>query len=479
MSDSAGPRSDPKSSIRQRIMSHVIWPLGLVWLLGTLLSAGIANHFVQQAFDRSLLDDAYLVASHVRLRSGQGAELEINMSAAEINGLLFDQSESVAFAVFREDGSFLAGHPGLRTTVAVPDSASPFAFDNVAFQGRNMRAVLLRQSQPVAFSVIVAQTSTSRGRLLQNLLIYSVVPEVLLLLAIAMWLRWAIKRDLQPLSDLMQMVEKRDGSDLSPLRLQTNTRDMENLSGAVNALLHRIAKGLTAQKEFTGNVAHELRTPLAGIRALAELGLDSSDPDQLKAQLRQIRDSSIRAGHLTDQLLALAIADEADIALQIERLHLDELVTSAILQRTALARRADVDLGATGVDTPCEIWGNKALIEGILNNLLDNAIRYGRPPAPQRQEVTVCIRSSSEGVELVVIDNGPGIDPGDCEALVQRGVQGADRQGSNEGVGLGLSIVKRYAQLLGAEFFLQNAAQGSGLEAHLVFKQAAAPSGKD
>lgn len=479
MSDLAKLRSDPKSSISHRIMSHVIWPLGLVWLLGTLLLASIANHFVQQAFDRSLVDDAYLVASHVQLRSGQAADLEINMSAAEINGLLFDQSESVAFAVFRADGSFLAGHPGLRTTVSAQDGDTPFAFDNIVFQGRKMRAVLLRQNQPQAFSVIVAQTSTSRGRLLQNLLIYSVVVEVLLLFAIAMWLRWSIKRDLQPLADLMRVVEYRDGSDLSPLRLRANTRDMENLGQAINALFNRIAKGLTAQKEFTGNVAHELRTPLAGIRALAELGLDSSDPAMLKAQLRQIRESSIRASHLTDQLLALAIADEADIAMQVERLQLDELVTSAIMQRATMARHADIDLGVTGMDAPCEIWGNKALVEGILNNLLDNAIRYGRPPQPQRQEVTVCLRTLPEGLELVVIDNGPGIDPGEWEGLLQRGVQGANRQGSNEGVGLGLSIVKRYAQLLGAEFFLQNAAQGSGLEAHLVFKQAVALSGKD
>lgn len=471
MSNSVDLRSDPKSSIQLRIMRHVLWPLGLVWLLGTLLSGGIANHFVQQAFDRSLLDDAYLVASHVKLRSGQSADLEVNMSAAEINGLLFDQSESVAFAVFRADGSFLAGHPGLRTTVTPQDGAGPFAFDNVVFQGRAMRAVLLRQSQPQMFSVIVAQTATSRGRLLQNLMIYSVVAEVLLLIAIALWLRWAIQRDLQPLSDLMQMVEKRDGSDLSPLRLRANTRDMESLSQAINALLRRIAKGLTAQKEFTGNVAHELRTPLAGIRALAELGLDSSDPALLKAQLQKIRDSSIRAGHLTDQLLALAIADEADIALQIERLQLDELVTSAIMERAAVARRADIDLGATGIETPCEVWGNKALIEGILNNLLDNAMRYGRPPEPQRQEVTVCVQAHAESVELVVIDNGPGIDPDQCEDLLQRGVQGANRQGSNEGVGLGLSIVKRYAQLLDARFFLQNCGQGSGLEAHLVFKR--------
>ena len=156
-----------------------------------------------------------------------------------------------------------------------------------------MGAGVWRESQPEAFWVIVAQTATSRGRLLQNLLIYSVVAEVLLLLAIAFWLRWAIQRDLQPLSDLMQTVEKRDGSDLSPLRLRANTRDMENLSQAINALLQRIAKGLSAQKEFTGNVAHELRTPLAGIRALAELGLARPDPAVPTAHPRHTRARSL------------------------------------------------------------------------------------------------------------------------------------------------------------------------------------------
>ena len=461
----------PKSSIQKRLMSHVLWPLGLVWLMGTLLSAGIANYFVQQAFDRSLLDDAYMVAGHVKLKSGQQKDLEINMTSAELNGLLFDQSESVAFALFKADGTFLAGHPGLTASTITQNAAAAFEFENIVFQGKSMRAVILRQEQPDQFTVIVAQTALSRTQLLQKLLAYSVLPELLLLFLIGAWLRWTIAKDLEPLSALMRVLQKREGSDFSPLQLKASTIDMENLGQAVNAMLRRIEVGLKAQKEFTGNVAHELRTPLAGIRALAEYGLDSTQPELLRAQLIQIRESSIRASHLTDQLLALAIADEADIEKKIEPVQLDEVITAAILERSALARELNIDLGAKGMEHACVILANKALTEGILNNLLDNAMRYGKPANGSAQVVTVSLQMSSEALELVVLDNGPGIANEDHEKILKRGVQGVNQDGSNKGLGLGLSIVARYAELLGAKFWLQNSLDASGLEAHVLFRR--------
>jgi two-component system sensor histidine kinase TctE len=460
-----------KSSIQKRLMSHVLWPLGLVWLMGTLLSAGIANYFVQQAFDRSLLDDAYMVAGHVKFKSGQQKDLEVSMTSAELNGLLFDQSESVAFALFKADGTFLAGHPGLSASSITQNAATAFEFENIVFQGKSMRAVILRQEQPDKFTVIVAQTALSRTQLLEKLLAYSVLPELLLLILIGAWLRWTIAKDLEPLSALMRVLQKREGSDFSPLQLKASTIDMENLGHAVNAMLRRIEVGLKAQKEFTGNVAHELRTPLAGIRALAEYGLDSTQPELLRAQLIQIRESSIRASHLTDQLLALAIADEADIEKKIEPVQLDEVITAAILERSALAREMNIDLGAKGMEHACLILANKALTEGILNNLLDNAMRYGKPANGSAQVVTVSLQMSSEALELVVLDNGPGIANEDHENILKRGVQGANKDGSNKGLGLGLSIVARYAELLGAKFWLQNSLEASGLEAHVLFRR--------
>ncbi|MEI6550264.1 MAG: sensor histidine kinase [Betaproteobacteria bacterium] len=470
MNDTPKLGQSVKSSLQHRLMSHVLWPLGMVWLLGTFISAGIANFFVQQAFDRSLLDDAYMVASHVKLKLAPGAGLEVKMTSAELNGLLFDQSEAVAFALFKGDGTFLAGHPGLIASTVAQTAAAPIEFENIFFQGKSMRAVVLQQERPEKFSVIVAQTALSRTQLLEKLLAYSVIPELMLLIMIGAWLRWVIAKDLQPLAELMSVVKSRDGSDFSPLQVRANTIDMENLSNAVNAMLRRIEAGLKAQKEFTGNVAHELRTPLAGIRALAEYGLDSSQPERLRAQLVQIRDSSIRASHLTDQLLALAFADEADIEKKTERVPLDEIITNAILQRGALARELNIDLGATGIEQACFILANKALTEGILNNLLDNAMRYGKSAGGGAQVVTVSLKIHAQGIEMVVQDNGPGIASEDRENILKRGVQGANRDASNQGMGLGLSIVTRYAELMGAQFWLENVQGDTGLEAHVLFR---------
>jgi two-component system sensor histidine kinase TctE len=461
---------DVKTSLKFRLMRHVLLPLALVWLLGTMLSTAIANYFVQQAFDRSLLDDAYMVAGHVKLKAGHTTGLDFNISPTELQSLLFDQSESVAFALFREDGSLLAGHPGLTTPSVIRSSGNSIEFENIVFQGSTMRAVVLRQEQPATFTVVIAQTALSRTQLLKNLLAYTLIPELLLLVLIGAWLRWIIGKDLQPLTELMQLVQTRKGSDFSPLQVNTSTRDLENLGNAVNAMLGRIEAGLKAQKEFTGNVAHELRTPLAGIRALAEYGLESSQTNLLQSQLRKIRESSIRASHLTDQLLALAIADEADIEMKAEWVSLNELITSAIVARSAIAREMNIDLGATGIESDCPVWGSQVLIEGLLNNLLDNAMRYGQPVNGGAQEVTVSVMRTADGVNMKVSDNGPGIAMEDREKILKRGVKGANNDGSNKGMGLGLSIVKRYAELLDAQFWLENSTKGPGLEAHVIFK---------
>jgi two-component system sensor histidine kinase TctE len=464
-----------KPSLRDKLMRHVLVPLAIVWLIGTLLSAGIANYFAQKAFDRSLLDDAYAVAGHVRLTDAWPPQLDIDLSSSEIGNLLFDQSESMFFAVYRENGTLLAGHGGLNGPSSSDTAKSNIEFGDIHFQGRPMRSVVLHQSKPTPFKVVVAQTNRSRTRLLEQLLMYSILPQMLLFAGIAVWLRRAIAGDLQPLVNLEEAVEQRDAADLTPMVVASDTQDVDKLNTSINALLARIQDGLNAQREFSGNVAHELRTPLAGIRALAEYGLQSEQPETWKEQLALIKDSSMRASHLADQLLALALADEADLSLRREPVRLDELVTTSIVQASARARALHVDLGATGLEHAVSVMGSATLIEGILNNLIDNALRYGRPAAPQMAEVTVSLVQSPEGLELIVIDNGPGLSPAECERLLQRGAQGHLGQGLRQGAGFGLSIVTRYAQLLGAQFWLANTAQGSGLEAHLLFKTPHAP----
>jgi two-component system sensor histidine kinase TctE len=175
-----------KPSLRNRLMRHVLVPLAATWLVGSALVVGIASYFAQLAFDRSLLDDAYLVASHVRRTADDSSSLELSLSAQEMSTVLFDQSESLYFSVLSPTGNLLAGHAGLK-----PDqfsSAVKPEFAAMEYQGRMLRTVTIHRQEPGDFFVVMAQTTVSRDRLLHRLFTFSIVPQLLLLVLLAAWL---------------------------------------------------------------------------------------------------------------------------------------------------------------------------------------------------------------------------------------------------------------------------------------------------
>ncbi|OYU31882.1 MAG: histidine kinase [Comamonadaceae bacterium PBBC2] len=455
------------STLRAKLLRHVIVPLALTWLIGALLALAVARYFTQQAFDRALLDDAYAVASHVRHAEDGG--ITLGLSSVEMGNLLFDQNENLYFAVYQEDGRLLAGHAGLSLPVGARSAVTPF-FTETPFQNRSLRAVVLERSKPAKFMVVVAQTTRVQDRLFQRLLFISVVPQLLLVIWLAWWLRRAIQKDVQPLMDLEQAVAQRDVRDLTPLAISSRTLDVQKLGESINALLQRIEQSVRGQKEFAGNVAHELRTPLAGIRALAEYGLIQSDPQVWREQLRSIAQSQERASHLIDQLLALALAQEAQQVLQPQALALDEVVRDSLMRHLHRADALGVDLGvdfAQGLDAPV-ILAQRALLEGALDNLIDNALRYGVPADGGPRHVTVALSQPEAGaVCLSVIDNGPGVTDAQREQLLQRWAQGSAGEALKQGSGLGLAIVSEYARILGAQLSMSRPASGPGLQVSL------------
>jgi two-component system sensor histidine kinase TctE len=457
--------------LRNRLLRHVLVPLAVTWLLGSALVVGIASYFTQQAFDRALLDDAYLVASHVRRTADVGVGgLELSLSPQEMKTVLFDQTESLFFAVLRPDGSLLAGHAGLHPSALDP-KVTPH-FDAMDYQNRTLRSVTIHRDQPADFYVVMAQTTTSRDRMVQRLLAFSIAPQILLLIWLAAWLQRAIENDLAPLVALEQALERRDARDLTPLTVSASTRDVQRLGQAINALLGRIANSVQAQREFSGNVAHELRTPLAGIRALADYGLRHRDPQVWREQLAGIAQSQERASHLVDQLLALALADESQHTLVQTSVALDVLVRDAVIRFLPRADAAQVDLGARGVEQPVWVLGNDALIEGVLNNLLDNALRYGLAAEGERR-VTVSVTDAPQAVVLSVSDNGPGVSREQLNKLSQRWVQGSAGEALKEGSGLGLAIVNEYLRLLNARVAIQNE-EPTGLRVSVTFRKPSA-----
>ena len=442
-----------------------MFPLVLTWALGTAVTLTVANYFAGQAFDRSLLDDAYAIAANVR--AGPSG-LVLSLSPPEMGALLFDQSESVYFAVLLPSGALLAGHAGLRPP-PLPDEL-PYGFADIRFQGRELRAVSLRRTEPAEFTVVMAQTSTSRSSLLHRMLGYSVVPQIVLLLLLAWWVLRVIQRDLQPLVALQRAVDRRDARDLTPVppsvTSNASTRDVERLGTAVNSMLARLSESISAQREFAGNVAHELRTPLAGIRAQADYALAHADPQVWREQLQGILRGEARASHMVEQLLALALADEARAGLRLEPVALNELARCVILRFLPKADAAGVDLGGEGLDEVVVVNADAALVEGILGNLLDNAIRYGSAEKPH---VTVTVTRSAGAAVLSVTDNGPGLSKPDTVELRNRWTLGPAGQRLGEGAGLGLAIVSRYVELLGARLDLGAVEGESGLRASVTF----------
>ena len=450
----------PRASLRTRLQRRVLVPLALTWLLGSAVAAGVAYVFTQRAFDRSLLDDAYTLAAQVT-EAPDGA-VALNLSPRELGAVLFDQTERVFFAVLRADGLLVAGHAGL--PLIPMESGQRWEFGDRHFKGLDLRVVTLRRERPTDFIVVVGQTVHTRSEVLQRLLALAVVPQALLLVLLGLFLRHSISDELQPLVHLQQALESRDSSDLSPLRVAAPSRDVARLSDAASGLMARIAAGVRSQREFAGNVAHELRTPLAGIRSLAEYGLAQPDPEVWAAQLRQIVLNEQRASHLIDQLLALALADEARETLQLEPVALDAVVHDVLLRWLPRADAAGVDLGAEGLDQPLRAMGTLALVEGLLDNLVDNALRYGRPAAANvKPRVTVEAVVQGAEVRLSVIDNGPGMDKAQRQRVLARWEQGQAGELHGAGAGLGLAIARRYVDLLGGRLELLPAPGGNGL----------------
>jgi two-component system sensor histidine kinase TctE len=452
----------PAPSLTRRVLRNVLVPLALTWMVGAVIALVIANYFSEQAFDRGMLDDAYALSANVQ--AGERG-IELLLTPREVATVLFDQVDKVYFAVQRLDGTLISGQSGLRAPL--PVDGARYRFADINYEGSALRAVVLEHdAEPgigmLPYRVIIAQTTLSRTALVRQLLGYALAPQILLLMLLAIWLWYGIRSDLRPLGELQRALDRRDVHDLSPVAVAQTSRELQRLGNAVNSLFERLGQSVQAQREFVGNVAHELRTPLAGIRALAEYGLAQQDTTVWREQLERVSERQARASHLIDQLLALALAEEARTGLERSPVQLDALAEQTVLRHLAKADARGVDLGARGLDDGVVVMANEALVEGILDNLIDNALRYGGH--------TITVELS--GRTLSVIDDGPGIPIEARRDLMQRWAQGPEGHKLGQGSGLGLSIVSRYAELLGAELRLE-AAEPSGLRVSVAFGEVA------
>lgn len=448
--------------LRNRMLRHVLLPLIVTWLCATAVMLGVAQDFTGRVFDRTLLDHAHALSSRLQMQAD--GELKLDLSEQELDTVLYEPVEMVVFSILNSNGQPLIGVD--LQDAFLPSYFQEYRYGYLFYADRSMRSIALRHSVgDKKFFVVVAHTTQARNHLVQRLMWFGSLPIFLMLIPLTIWLWDRIERDLQPLAQLHDALLVRDAKDLSPLEVATTSREVEQVGKALNDLIDRLDRNIAMQREFAGNVAHELRTPLAGIKAMAEFGLAGQDSAVQREQLSQIVTSTERAARLVNQLLDLAMLDEDQVTLHIVDVDMAELVRQMVLRHLDKADAHGVDLGAQGLDESEALgsWvqADTALVTGLLDNLIDNALRYGGHTVTVAVAVNLQTRMCSISVE----DDGPGIPASVRTAMMQRWTQGDDGELLGQGAGLGLFLVARYARLLGSHLQLDSGEGGRGLKA--------------
>lgn len=463
--DSSAP-AWPGSSLARRLMMPLVW----AWVLGVAAAAGgallLARAAAHLAFDRGLQHEAAALAARVTW-SDRGPLLDVSRQAMEL--LTWDASDRHAFVMIDLDGAALAGDAAVRFPAERSHSfGQPQLFDST-FHGEAVRGALFSVRSPMLdrmVSIVVVETTRKRAELVRNLQLAAVLPVIALGVMTFVMLGWGVRRGLRPLRELATEVATQDVHDWRALPLSRAPAEVAPLIERINQLMHNVQHSVSLQRRFVADAAHQLRTPVAGIRVLAaELERELAAADlmpgaQWQPLIEQLRSSSDRLARLIAQLLSLARSETelaVDGALRTQDIVplVRESTEDMVLQ--ALRSGRSIELSAPAAAVPAcahPIWLGEVLV-----NLLDNAQRYGGP------HIRMSVQPGADGgAEVVVEDDGPGVPAQLLPRLFEPFWRGERADIRNDGgTGLGLAIAREIVERLGGTLGAQSRPDVDGM----------------
>ncbi|MGO4377434.1 sensor histidine kinase [Pseudoduganella sp. RAF53_2] len=436
------------SSIRLRLLRWLIGPILLLNLAGGALIYALAWLPAQVAFDQSLTDAASALGARLQLH---GDQLVVDLPRQAEQVLRNDDTDAVYFSVRDASGRLAAGDAVLPVLAS---RATSQAFDG-ELHGEPVRMVSVRgKAGDQRATIIVAKTQRKRAQT-RAAIVRAMLPLAALLTIASAGLVWfSVTRGLQPLQRLRSDIKARPSDDVSPIPPAEVPQELAPVVTAFNGLLDRVRDGAQAQQDFLANVAHQLRTPLAGLRTQLEWMEQHHSSPASAHSLDLMLSSTERMIRQVNQLLALARAEPAHFEKErLEPLSLDQLVEESIQHFVEQASRKQIDLGFEL--QPTTVRGDRFLLRDLIDNLVDNALRY----TPPQGTVTVSCFPHKGGGLLTVEDSGPGIPPAKREAVFSRFVRLDEK---TTGSGLGLAIVRDIASAHGGNVSIDTPAGGQG-----------------
>lgn len=448
-----------RRSLFGEILDWMLTPLLLLWPISLTLTWLVAQNIAGKPFDRALEYNVQALAKLIVVKN-QHVHFTLGGPAHEI--LRADDKDLIFYQVMGTKGEFLSGE----RDVPMPTDEDKTLDEEVRLREDVIHGKLVR----VAYTwvkvdvdgagtvlVQVAETLEKRKTLATEIVKGTMVPQFVTL-PLAVLLVWlALVRGIKPLAQLEKLIRARKSDDMSPLDDTDVPEEVAPLVSSMNDLLSRLKVSLTTQKRFLADAAHQLKTPLAGLRMQADLAQRETDADELKKSLKHIGQSSVRATHTVNQLLALARAETTGRSLAKQRVDMVHIISEVMADSVPRALDKKLDLGYDGPDAggqPSQIEGNLTLIKELVRNLLDNAIAY----TPEKGQVTVRLMPDhlSGTLMLLVEDSGPGIPESERELVFQPFYRAL---GTNvDGSGLGLAIVLEIANQHDAVISIEDAA---------------------
>jgi two-component system sensor histidine kinase TctE len=451
-----------RRSLFGEILDWMLTPLLLLWPISLALTWLVAQNIAGKPFDRALEFNVQALAKFVVVKNNQ---VQFNLTGPAREILRADDTDLVYYQVRGARGEYLAGERDLPQPTEdekIQDNEVRLREDKI--NGEDVRVAYtwikldLKNDDKSTVNVLVqvAETLEKRKTLATEIVKGTMVPQFVTL-PLAVLLVWlALVRGIKPLAQLEKRIRARKPDDMSPLDDNAVPEEVVPLVSSINDLLSRLKVSLTTQKRFLADAAHQLKTPLAGLRMQADLAQRETNADELKKSLKHIGKSSIRATHTVNQLLALARAETTGHSLAKQPVDLVSIASEVVADSVPRAIEKQIDLGYDGPEPggrATQLEGNPTLLKELVRNLLDNAIAY----TPEKGQVTLRLLADTFSGVLVLLveDSGPGIPAAERELVFQPFYRAL---GTNvDGSGLGLAIVVEIANQHDATVSIEDA----------------------
>ncbi|WP_282606144.1 sensor histidine kinase [Pelagibius sp. Alg239-R121] len=451
-------------AIRTRLLLLLLLPLSLIAVIESLETFFTARKTADELYDKTLLAVMFTVSENVLASNGD------LLSENVLEALTENLGDQFFYHVAGPDNVFVTGYTGYpaRAPGVVLEGGVPVFYDG-NYKGTPVRVVTIRQLVSERnlngwITVTAWQSINSRKDLTYRLFGESLLRLGLLVASAGLIVWFAVRIGLKPLRNLQNAVEKRSSSDLSPIRRSVPI-EVQSLVQSMNALFKKVQQSIDVRERFIADAAHQLRNPIAGLKAQAEVAANAKTQDDMRERVEGIVTSSDRMSRLVNQLLLSAKIHSAQGGAEsLESFDLVESTREVARHFVPKAMRQDQSLEFLSAANPIMVTANKTLIEEAVSNLIDNALAHN----PSKTEVTVRVSTESGQATAYVEDNGVGISKADLEKVLEPFVNGS---ASTSGSGLGLAIARDVVQQHGGRIQLIPSPSGQGIRSEIILRQ--------